>query len=150
MTGIIIGLAPSLTLEANRQMNRLELVIFCTLIQASTALAQSDQELLEIVRANAEKIYLEQVSFTLPESFHRSGLDPSTKEQLIARWAKDSAECHADAISAYAEEEQIPLSEIIAEDGTYGFGVGVPSDFEARLVSCLSSTWQAVGATFPE
>lgn len=120
------------------------------LLVAPTAFSQSDEELLKIVRANAAKIYLEQASFTLPKSFHNSGLAPSDKKKIIQQWAHESAICHSDALAAYANENDIPLSELVSGDGTYGFGFGSPTDWERHLKSCLALTWEAVGAVLPD
>ena len=125
-------------------------MVLTTLLVAPAAFSQSDGELLEKVRANAAKMYLEQASFTLPESFHDSGLAPSDKKRLIEQWANDSALCHADALSAYATSSDIPLSKLVSDDGTYGFGFGVPTEWELQLESCLARTWEAVGAKQPE
>ncbi len=119
------------------------------LFVAPTAFSQGDVELLEKVRANAVKIYVEQASFTLPESFHNSGLAPSDKKKLVEQWANNSAICHVDALAAYATTNDVPLSELISDDGTYGFGFGVPADWDLHLKSCLARTWKAVGAEFP-
>ena len=120
------------------------------LLIGPAAFSQNDEDLLEKVRANAAKIYLEQASFTLPRSFHDSGLAPSDKKRLIEKWAKDSAACHADALSAYATSNDIPLSKLVSDDGTYRFGRGVPTEWKLNLESCLTQTWEAVGAQFPE
>ena len=131
-------------------MRRIRLMLFTVLFVAPAAFSQSDEEILEKVRANAAKGYLEQASFTLPESFHNSGLAPSDKKKLIEQWANDSAECHVDALGAYAAANDIPLSELVSDDGSYGFGIGVPADWEYDLKSCLARTWEAIGAIFPE
>ena len=121
-----------------------------TVLVAPAAFSQSDGELLRKVRANAMKIYLEQASVTLPESFHNRALAPADKKRLIEQWANDSAVCHADALSTYATSNDVPLSKLVFDDGTYGFGFGVPAEWEAQLNSCLAPIWQAVGAKLPE
>lgn len=63
-----------------------------------------------------EKIYLDQVSFTLPKSFHNSGLDPEAKAKLVAQWADASATCQAEALYAYSVEYKIPLADLVADD----------------------------------
>ena len=125
-------------------------MLLTILLVASTAFSQSDEEILEKVRANGVKIYLEQASFTLPESFHNSGLASSDKKRLIEQWANESAICHVDALAAYATANDVSLSELVSDDGTYGFGLGSPIDWELHLKSCLARTWEAVGAKFPE
>ena len=132
------------------KLSQTSLVAWTIVLVAPMAFAQSDEEILEKVRANGEKIYLQQASFTLPEVFHNSGLAPSVKRQLIEQWAKDSADCHADALGTYATENDIPLSELVSEDGSYGFRNGVPADWELRLKSCLARVWETVGASFSD
>jgi len=68
---------------------------------APAAHAQSDEEILEVVRANATKVFQEQASWTLPRSFHESGLAPSDKEELIEQLANASGTCLAEALAAY-------------------------------------------------
>lgn len=58
-------------------MKRIRQLLWPILFVATTACSQSDEEILEKIRARAAEIYLEQASFTLPESFHNSGLAPS-------------------------------------------------------------------------
>ena len=118
------------------------------LLVVPTAYSQSDEEILEKVRANAAKIYLEQASFTLPESFHNSGLAPSDKERLIEQWANESATCLADALALYATTTDIPLSELVSDDGSFSLkGASSTSEFELSLDSCLERSWEAVGAS---
>jgi hypothetical protein len=100
------------------------------------------------VRTNAAKIYLEQASSTLPESFQESGLAPSDKERLIQQWANASADCLADALSKYAESSDVPLPEMVNEDGSFSLkGDGSSSDFRLELETCIERAWQAVGAS---
>lgn len=60
-------------------MSQTSLISWTILLVAPMAFAQSDEEILEKVHANGEKIYLDQASFTLPEAFHDSGLAPSRR-----------------------------------------------------------------------
>lgn len=114
------------------------------------AYSQSDQEILETVRANGTKIYLEQASWTLPESFHNSGLAPSDKERLIVQWANASAACMVDALAKYAESTDVPLSEMVNDDGSFSLkGDGSTSDFNLNLETCIERAWQTVGASLP-
>jgi hypothetical protein len=136
-------------LEPVNRMTQLRSAFWILLLASTAAFSQSDEEMLQKVRAGAEKTYLEQVSFTLPESFHQSALAPSDKEKLIERWASDSAICHVEALRAYAAANNVPLSELVSDDGTYGFGVGAPADWEQELKTCLAETWEAIGAEIP-
>jgi hypothetical protein len=112
--------------------------------------AQSDQEILETARANGTKIYLEQASWTLPESFHNSGLAPSDKERLIEQWANTSAACLADALARYAETTDVPLSDMVNDDGSFSLkGNGSSSEFNLNLETCIGRAWQTVGASLP-
>lgn len=112
--------------------------------------AQSDQEILETVRANGTKIYLEQASWTLPESFHNSGLAPSDKERLIEQWANASADCLAAALAKYAETTDVPLSDMVNDNGSFSLkGDGSSSEFNLNLETCIERAWQTVGASLP-
>ena len=120
------------------------------LLISSLVLAESDQEILETVRSNGTKIYLEQASWTLPESFHNSGLAPSDKERLIEQWANTSAACLADALATYAESTDIPLSDMVNDDGSFSLkGDGSSSDFNLNLETCIERAGQTVGASLP-
>lgn len=143
-------LTQSQRLDVDAIVRRMRLIFWTILLVPPIAFSQSDEDLLEKVRANGVKIYLEQASFTLPQSFHKSGLAPSDKKRLIEQWANDSATCHADVLAAYAIANDIPLSELVSDDGTYGFGLGVPADWELHLKSCLARTWEVIGAKLPE
>ena len=125
-------------------------ITWVILLVAPTAYSQSDEDILEVVRANAAKGYLEQASWTLPESFHDSGLAPSDKEKLIEQWANDSAACLADALATYAKTTETPLSEMVNDDGSFSLkGDGSSSEFHVFLDSCIERAWAAVGASLP-
>jgi len=118
------------------------------LLISPTAYSQSDQEILETVRANGTKINLEQASWTLPESFHNSGLAPSDKERFIEQWANASAACMVDALAKYAESTDVPLSELVNDDGSFSLkGDGSSSEFNLNLETCLERAWAAMGAS---
>ena len=120
------------------------------LLVGLSAYAQNDQKVLETVRANATKIFLEQASWTLPDSFHDSGLAPSDKERLIEEWANASGACLADALAEYAKTTDTPLSDMVNEDGSFGLkGDGSSSDFQVFLDSCIERAWADVGASLP-
>ena len=120
-------------------------VAWILLLVSTTAYAQSDEQILETVRANAEKIYLEQASSTLPESFHKSGLTPSDKQSVIEQWANASADCLADALAEYAESAGIPLAELVAEDGSFSLKGGPEDEFQSNLSTCIERAWEGVG-----
>jgi len=118
------------------------------LLISPMAYSQSDQEILETVRANGTRIYLEQASWTLPESFHNSGLAPSDKERLVEQWANASAACMVDALAKYAESTDVPLSEMVNDDGSFSLkGDGSSSEFNLNLETCIERAWQTVGAS---
>lgn len=126
-------------------------LVSCIMLHISPVVyAQSDQEILETVRANGKKIYLEQASWTLPESFQKSGLAPSEKERLIEQWANASAACLADALAKYAASTDIPLSDMVNDDGSFSLkGDGSSSDFNLNLETCIEHAWQTVEASLP-
>ena len=131
-------------------MIRIPLICCIALLYSSASYAQSDQEILEKVRANGAKIYLEQASWTLPESFHKSGLAPSDKERLIEQWANASAACLADALAKYAETTDVPLSDMVNDDGSFSLqGDGSSSEFNLNLETCIERAWQRIGASLP-
>lgn len=130
-------------------MRRRHNVLWLLVFFFPTAFAESDEEILQKVRANAEKIYIDQASFTLPKSFHDSGLAPSDKKRLITKWASESAECMVDALALYAETTDVPLSELVNDDLSFGLKGGSPSKFNEYLDACLAGAWEAVGARLP-
>lgn len=120
------------------------------LLVAPAAYSQSDEEILEVVRENATRVALEQASWTLPQSFHESGLAPSDKEKLIEQWANASAACLANALATYAETTATPLSEMVADDGSFSLkGDGSSSEYQVFLETCIERAWEAVGAILP-
>jgi hypothetical protein len=121
-------------------------IAWIILFVASAAYSQSDEEILEAVRANATKIYLEQASWTLPETFHNSGLAPSDKERLIEQWAKASANCLADGLEKYAKSSDVPLSEMVNDDGSYSLKGGPDHEHDLYVSTCIERAWEAVGA----
>jgi hypothetical protein len=112
------------------------------LLVSATAYSQSDQEILGTVRANATKIYLEQASWILPESFRNSGLAASDKERLIEQWANASAACMVDALAEYAGSTEVPLSNLVSDDGSFSLKGGSNSEFDLSI----ERAWEAVGA----
>lgn len=131
-------------------MNRISLIGCLMLLVSPTVFAQSDDEILELVRANAAEIFIEQASFTLPESFHDSGLAPSDKEMLVEQVANASGACLADALAEYAKTTDVPLSEMVSEDGSFSLkGNASKSDFRLHLETCIERAWAAVGARLP-
>ena len=128
-------------------MIRISLITWMILLVAPTAYSQSDEEILEKVRASATNTFLEQASWTLPESFHNSGLAPSDKERLVEQLANASATCLADALATYANSTDVPLSELVSDDGSFSLKGGSSSEFELFLTTCIGRAWEAVGAS---
>lgn len=128
-------------------MKHVAVMGYVLLLVSTTAFPQSDADLLDTVRTSAKKIFLEQASWTLPETFHNSGLAPSDKARLIEQWATASADCLADALQEYARTTDTPLSEMVAADGSFSLkGDGSDSEFRLMLEMCTESAWAAVGA----
>ncbi|MEM7504437.1 MAG: hypothetical protein AAF417_20535 [Pseudomonadota bacterium] len=99
------------------------------------------------MQANGTAIFLQQASWTLPDSFHNSGLAPSDKERLIEEWVDESSRCLANALAAYARTTDVPLAEMVSEDGSFRLlGDGATSEFRLRLATCVERAWAAVGA----
>lgn len=123
-------------------------IAWIIVLVSPTAYSENDEEILEVVRANGTKIALEQASWTLPESFHESGLAPSDKGKLIEQWANATGACLADALATYAETTDVTLSEMVADDGSFGLkGDGSSSEFQVFLDTCIERAWEAVGAS---
>ena len=131
-------------------MRRISLICCAMLFIPPAVYSQSDQEILEAVRANGKSIYLEQASWTLPESFHNSGLAPSDKERLVEQWASASAACMVDALARYAETTDVSLSDMVDDDGSFSLkGGGSETEFRLSLDTCVERAWGAVGASLP-
>ena len=123
------------------------LMCLAAVFTSSSAQAESDKEILERVRANGTAIFLRQASWTLPDSFHNSGLSPADKERLIEEWAGESSRCLADALAEYAKTTDVPLAEMVTEDGSFRLlGDGASAEFSLRLETCVERAWAAVGA----
>jgi len=134
--------------DVDKSMIRISLITWTILLVAPTAYSQSDEEILEKVRASATRIFLEQASWTLPESFHNSGLAPSDKERLVKQLANASANCLADSLATYAKTTDVPLSEMVSDDGSFTLkGDGSSPEFNLYLDTCIERAWEAVGAS---
>ena len=128
-------------------MPRASFLLSLIVLFGSLAQAQSDEQALAKIRTSAKQIFLDQASWTLPDSFHESGLAPPDKERLIKQWASDSADCLADSLVAYAETTDIPLSEMVSDDGSFTLkGDGSSSEFHLFLETCMESAWAGIGA----
>ena len=124
--------------------------VWMILLVPPTAHSQSDEGILDLVRVNVTKIFQEQASWTLPKSFHESGLAPSDKEKLIEQWANASGTCLADALATYSNTTNTPLSEMVNDDGSFSLkGDGSSSDYQLFLDTCIERAWAAVGASHP-
>ena len=138
--------ARSSQLRVRRPLLR-TLMCFAAVVASSSAQAESHKEILERVRANGTAVFLRQASWTLPDSFHNSGLASSDKERLIKEWADESSRCLADALAEYAKTTDVPLAEMVSEDGSFRLlGDGASSEFSLRLETCVERAWAAVGA----
>lgn len=133
----------------NDTMIRISLITCIMLLVPPAAYSQSDKEILETVRASGAKVFLEQASWTLPESFHNSGLAPSDKKRLVEQWANASATCLADALAKYANSTDVPLSGLVSDDGSFTLRGGSDSEFDLFLSTCIELAWEAVGASHP-
>ncbi len=128
-------------------MKRITLITSIMLVAAPGAFAQSDEEIIETVRTSAAEIFLEQMSFTVPESFLNSGLSPSDKERLMLQLANDSADCLADAVVEYAALYDVPISDFVSSEGTIHFDGDSGWGFEQLLNPCILIAWQAAGVS---
>ena len=126
-------------------MRRLSLISLILLVGASGALAESDEEIIERVDASFQKIFLDQASWSLPESFWNSALAESDKNQIVKELAEDGARCFTNAIKAYAEITKKPISEIVSEDNTVSFRGDSGTDFKQLFESCMVEAFAAAG-----
>jgi len=131
--------------ELGSLMKRVSLITSIMLVAAPGAFAQSDVEIIETVRSSAAEIFLEQASWVLPDSFHNSGLAASDKEKLILQLANDSADCLADSVVEYAAVYDVPISDLVSNDGTIHFDGDSGKDFEKLLAPCISRAWEVAG-----
>lgn len=126
-------------------MKRLALLNLIFFLFVSVAFAESDEEIIERARASFQKIFLEQASWALPESFWNSGLAESDKEKLVQKLAEDSANCFVNAIVTYSQQTQMPISEIVSDDNTVGFSGDSGSDFMHLFEPCMLRARQSAG-----
>jgi len=126
-------------------MIRIYLITWIMLFAAPTAYSQSDKDILETVRASVTKIFLEQASWVLPESFRNSGLAPSDKERLVQQLANATATCFVDALVEYATLNDVPLSDLVSDDGSIIFERGSGYQFEQLLNPCVLRAWEVAG-----
>ncbi len=128
-------------------MKRVSLITSIMLVAAPSAFSQSDAEIVETVRTSVTKIFLEQASWVLPESFLNSELSPSDKERLILQLANDTANCLADAAVEYAALSDVPLSDLVSSDGTVHFDGDSGKEYGQLLDPCISHAWEAAGVS---
>lgn len=111
---------------------------------APGAFAQSDEELVEMVRASAKEGYLEQPP-TRPESFQNSGLSPSDKDLIMQQVVSDSADCFADTVVEYSSVYGVPVSDFVSSDGSIRPSGYSANEFARLLNDCIVLAWQAAG-----
>jgi len=128
-------------------MKRVFLINSIMLLAAPSAFSQSDAEIVETVRTGVTKVFLEQASWALPESFLNSDLPPSEKERLILQLANDTANCYEDALVEYAALNDVSLSDLVSSDGTIHFDGDSGKEFEPLLLPCISRAWEAAGVS---
>jgi hypothetical protein len=131
--------------EFHNLMKQLTLIALFTLVAAPGAFAQSDEELIETVRTSAKEVFLEQMSFTVPESFQNSGLSQTDKERILLQLASDSADCLADSAVEYAALHDTPISDFVSSEGTIGFRGDSGHGFTLLLNQCILLAWQVAG-----
>jgi hypothetical protein len=123
------------------------LILSVTLVFASNAFAQSDEQLIESVRSSAVDVFLEQASWVLPDSFHESDLAESDKERIVLQLAQDTADCLADTAAEYAAQNDIPIPDFVSDDGTIHFDGDSGREFSRLLELCVNRAWQAAGVS---
>ncbi len=126
-------------------MIRISLITWIMLLAAPTAYSQSDKEILETVRGSVTNIFLEQASWVLPESFRNSGLAPSDKERIVQQLANATATCMVDALVEYAALNDVPLSDMVSDDGSFNLKGGSGYEYEQLLNPCILRAWEVAG-----
>ena len=81
----------------------------------------------------------------LPESFRNSGLAPSDKERLVQQLANATATCFVVALVEYATLNDVPLSDLVSDDGSIIFERGSGYQFEQLLNPCVLRAWEVAG-----
>ena len=112
---------------------------------AHSAHAETDQQIIDKIRASAERIFLEQASWTLPKSFWESGLDSSDKERIVKGLAEDTASCFVKALVEYSNRNQIPLSDLVSPDASISFEGNSGYEFHELLDPCIQQAWETAG-----
>jgi hypothetical protein len=108
------------------------------------AFAQSDEELIEKVRTSAKASFLEEPP-TTPIAFRDSGLAPSDKQRIMQQVASDTADCLADTTVEYAALYNIPISDLVSNEGTIVPSGDSANQFERMLNDCIALAWQNAG-----
>lgn len=111
----------------------------------TAACTKSDEALLDRVRANAVEVFREQASWALPESFYNSARSPADKERVVEQLANATGACLADGLATYAESSDVPLAEMVSEDGTFRLKGGDDHAFDLSLSTCIERAWEAAG-----
>lgn len=126
-------------------MRRLSIVSLILLVYVSLASAESDEQIIERVNDSYQKIFLDQASWSLPESFWNSGLAESDKNEIVRELAEEGARCFTNVIKAYAESTNKPISEIVSEDNTVSFRGDSETEFIQLFDSCMAEAFAAAG-----
>ncbi len=126
-------------------MVRISIITWIVLFAAPSAHSHSDIDILETVRASVTKIFLEQASWVLPESFQRSGLAPSDKERIVQQLANDTATCLVDSLVEYADSNDIPLSDLVSDEGSFTLKRGSGYEYDLSLEPCIRRAWEVAG-----
>ncbi len=126
-------------------MKNLPLIALVSLIAASPAYSESDAEIIERVRAGVTEVFLEQVTITFPASFLESELPPWEKQRITNQLANDTANCYEFAIVEYAALFDVPISDLVSDDGSIRFDGDSGKVFGELLVPCIDSAWEAAG-----
>lgn len=126
-------------------MMRKLLTSIAVLVASPDVFAQSDEQLIENLRSSAAATFLAQASWTLPDSFHNSGLVKSEKDKIIRQLAADSADCLADSLVTYAVEADVPVSDLVSSDGVIEFKGNSGQKYSQLVEICIAKVWEAAG-----
>jgi hypothetical protein len=120
-------------------MKQINLITLIALVVAPAAFAQSDEELIEVVRMSAKENYLNLMVLTVTEPFQTSELSPSDKKRILQQLASDKADCLADTVVEYAALYGVPISELVSSEGAIEIIGNSGRDFTRMHDECIAS-----------
>jgi hypothetical protein len=119
-------------------MKQIGFIVLVALSGVAAAFAQSDDELVEMVRASAEERYLSLGVLTVSGPFPNSELSESDRKRISEQSASDKADCFADTVVEFASLYDISISEIVSKDGSIEIIGNLGKVFSRILDECIA------------